>query len=563
MPENAPINPPASAELDNPLYYLENGLTVVRWVVELHGDLLTGGERARLQQFEVLPQSSQALMLRMVMRTHDEFRASSLNYPEIGQPTPQALQTLVEDGWVDPAPRLSLEALGRLLRRDELVQVVRKTLPEQDVKRSTSKASLLALLCDHAPDDTAALHDWWPDCPEKIVALRESELFRRIRLMFFGNLHQDWTEFVVTALGYQAYEPVPLSPESRAFQTRDEVDMYLALHDSRQKLEGETDLERLWQTIPQSPIDNTWLNHRRCRLLHALGHLAERQGDIPLALQCYRSAWLSESRVRYFRAQEKHGDLDKLWNEVNDVFDHATSALEKESLQRIRTRVAKRTNHKTPTQAKKLAIPTFKLPITPDASSGVEHLVAAALSDTESHCHYVENLLFNGLLGLLCWPAIYKPVPGAFFHPFQSGPADLFHQEFVSRRKAEIEECLNALTTGEYRERIWQCWQSRQGISCPLVAWPVLTETLLSEALTCIPATDLHTIFTRQLSDLSSFRRGLPDLVRFWPDGKRYELIEVKAPGDRLQDHQRHWIAFFQENNIPATVCHVTWSQGR
>jgi len=27
--------------------------------------------------------------------------------------------------------------------------------------------------------------------------------------------------------------------------------------------------------------------------------------------------------------------------------------------------------------------------------------------------------------GLLCWPAIFAPVAGAFFHDYQTGPADL------------------------------------------------------------------------------------------------------------------------------------------
>ncbi len=32
--------------MTHPLYYLENGLTVIRWVRELHGDLLLGEEAA-------------------------------------------------------------------------------------------------------------------------------------------------------------------------------------------------------------------------------------------------------------------------------------------------------------------------------------------------------------------------------------------------------------------------------------------------------------------------------------------------------------------------------------
>ncbi|PJI51655.1 nuclease, partial [Methylobacterium radiotolerans] len=60
--------------------------------------------------------------------------------------------------------------------------------------------------------------------------------------------------------------------------------------------------------------------------------------------------------------------------------------------------------------------------------------------------HYVENALINSLFGLLCWPAVFAPLPGAFFHPFQRGPADLEAPDFHARRQAQFEACLPSLT---------------------------------------------------------------------------------------------------------------------
>ena len=58
-------------------------------------------------------------------------------------------------------------------------------------------------------------------------------------------------------------------------------------------------------------------------------------------------------------------------------------------------------------------------------------------------------------------------------------------------------------------------------------------------------------------------RTGFPDLVRFWPDraegAGRYELVEVKAPGDKLQDNQIRWLDYCAAHGIPARVCHVQW----
>ena len=36
----------------------------------------------------------------------------------------------------------------------------------------------------------------------------------------------------------------------------------------------------------------------------------------------------------------------------------------------------------------------------------------------------VENTLVNALFRLLCRPAVFAPLPGAFFHPFQNGPGN-------------------------------------------------------------------------------------------------------------------------------------------
>jgi hypothetical protein len=38
-------------------------------------------------------------------------------------------------------------------------------------------------------------------------------------------------------------------------------------------------------------------------------------------------------------------------------------------------------------------------------------------------------------------------------------------------------------------------------------------------------------------------------------------MIEVKGPGDRLQDNQRHWLDYCHSVDIPVTVCHVRWAQ--
>jgi VRR-NUC domain len=36
-------------------------------------------------------------------------------------------------------------------------------------------------------------------------------------------------------------------------------------------------------------------------------------------------------------------------------------------------------------------------------------------------------------------------------------------------------------------------------------------------------------------------------------------MIEVKGPGDRIQDNQQRWLDYFTKHKIPAEVYYVSW----
>jgi len=61
------------------------------------------------------------------------------------------------------------------------------------------------------------------------------------------------------------------------------------------------------------------------------------------------------------------------------------------------------------------------------------------------------------------------------------------------------------------------------------------------------------------LRDVPANCAGFPDLIQFWPREKRYRMIEVKGPGDRLQDNQLRWLRFFSTHGMPVSVCYVQW----
>src|SRR5690554_692455 len=122
---------PQTANLEDPLYYLSNMDTIVSWVADHHSDLLTDRERNRLAAYKGLATGSRALLTRMVMRTGELFRADKLLYPELPVPEAEALKLLVQEGWLNSAPELSLDDLFRLFTLAELRPVFGGWLQQQ------------------------------------------------------------------------------------------------------------------------------------------------------------------------------------------------------------------------------------------------------------------------------------------------------------------------------------------------------------------------------------------------------------------------------------------------
>ena len=111
-----------------------------------------------------------------------------------------------------------------------------------------------------------------------------------------------------------------------------------------------------------------------------------------------------------------------------------------------------------------------------------------------------------------------------------------------------------------YRETILRHLREKDGVQSPFVFWGLLTPELVATALDCLPAAHLKLWFERLLRDVRGNRSGLPDLIRFWPAERRYELIEVKGPGDRLQDNQIRWLAYCVQHGMPVRVLDVRWA---
>ena len=542
--------------LDDPFYYLNNFRQVLDWLELRYADVMSEAEHAFIRDFNALPRASQGLLVRMVMRKGIHFRAGKLTYAEIGD-IAAAAQPLLARGWLDEQAPLAIAELFDVLLKAEILQAFGDFIDRPKGR----KDEWLPLLAEQF-DTPRTLRDWAPSLNGRLFSLTIMDLCDRLRLMFFGNLYQDWSEFVLADLGIFTYEKVEFCADSRGLRSRADVDACLFLHNCQLRFEAGEPLETIFEQVSALHFDNPWLQRRRGKVLFQIGQYCERITEFALALSIYRDCAYPGARLRMIRVLERSAEY-ALALELALLAEQAPeSAAEQQGLQRIMPRLRRKLGG--PPLKRATAKPVERLDLhlpRNDPALSVEFYVQAHLHDDEGPVHYVENSLINSLFGLLCWPAIFAPLPGAFFHPFQRGPVDLLNEDFQQRRTELFQACFAELDDGRYADTIRQRFVDKWGVQSPFVFWGALNEDLLEQALACLPAEHLKHWFNRLLLDIKANRAGMPDLIQFWPQHKTYRMIEVKGPGDRLQDNQLRWLEFCHQHQMPVAVCYVQWAE--
>ncbi|MBN8429424.1 VRR-NUC domain-containing protein [Microbulbifer salipaludis] len=542
-------------------YYLSNFHALVDFVVARYEALLSDDERQFYRQFRALATDSQRLYVRLLSRKGVPssagalFRQHKLAYGEISD-LPAAVEELVISGLLQRNPSLALDEILPLFTKHELLA----SSPEPLAKTLKRPAVEQALLAQQAAPIQDAL-----TVDEPLLAVQAAAHFETFKLLFFGNLNQDLTDYVLRDLGLFRYERYPLEREQLPFKSRAQIEQHLRYYDCLAEAEGAlaADAAAINALAAQLPvgIDGDRTLHRRLdRLRLTLARQLERFEALDDADALYRLCSRPPARERRARIALARGEAAAALALCAEILANPLNEAERAFARNFGHRTAKKTGdgdtwppprrHKPPTD-------TIALP--PNGAR-VELLAAEHLArPPDDHCFYVENTLFNGVLGLAIWDILFAPVPGAFFNPFQVAPSDFRTPDFYPQRSAAFEGRLAELARGNLSRWVWQHFHEKHGIANPLVAWEALPESLLTLALERIPTQHWLALFRRLLGDISHHRNGLPDLIRF-PAAGSYELVEVKGPGDRLQQNQQRWLAYFATHQIPHRVLHVEWA---
>lgn len=540
-------------------YYLTNFQFLVDWVVQRYADLLNEDEREFVSRFQQLERDSQCLLVRLSSRKGPLFRRSKLRYAEIDSIDEAALK-LIQAGLLSNNQPLSLSELCDSLTKGELLQLFKAHINNGKHLR---KEEIVADLIQQFPAPKL-WREWTENQLGDAYYLDNRSIISNLLLLFFGNTYQDLTEFVLQDLGLYRYENYVIDQQHRIFKSRSEIEQYQLLMTLREQLERAATLEDLIHitTLLPTTATSNKLERRRARLCNQLAYQLERANEQSLALKLYTQNEIPPARERRIRLLEKQGELSAAWVLLQEIQANPFNEEELQIARRMTPRLAKKLGE-PPIQK---TLPTIiekylELGAAYDGEGNrfsVEEAARQFLHTDNAPCFYVENILLTGLFGLWLWPEMFRGIEGAFANPFQIAPLDMYQEDFA-RNRPGLQQLWDLFDQDNHHQHIFSVWDDKYGIANALVNWSILDRELIAMALDCIPKAHLKRIFERLLFDLKSNRSGLPDLIQFYPAEKTYCMIEIKGPGDRIQDNQERWLKYFSLHGIPAEVCYVRW----
>ena len=540
-------------------YYLDNVLTLFRHVSGLYADILDDDTLAFLHDFEALDDDARKLGIRLLNRRHDRFRLGKLDYAEIGD-LEAAVEALRAAGFIEVDGELDAPDLMSLYTRAELLSCAADDAGLRKLRRAELETELLER------DDA----DYFRRlrAGDRIIELLRVDEYLICQMLFFGNLNQSMTDFVLRDLGLYRYETYTIDVGHRPYRDALEIRQHWLLYQLEILFDMDPGddpalLAEIARLIPDD-IDPQAPAYRRSeRLRYEIARQYERLDECETALELYRQCRLPPSRERIARIRDRLGEQRAALDQCLCIAEDPLDESELQFAYGFAARLARRHGLELPPSLDAAAgkhrpeIVDLEL----EFEDSVELAVAGyldGLADDE-RCYYLENSLFNGVLGLLIWDAVFAPLPGAFYNPFQHRPSDFYAHDFCDRRRELLDDIWHSIgDNADIRHIVAARWQDKHGIMNPLVNWQALDLDIIELALERIDYRHWRAVFARILADLRNNRAGFPDLLHF-PAAGGYCLVEVKGPGDSLQKNQQRWMQYFRQHDIPHRLARVTW----
>ena len=516
-------------------FYREHLLELVRWVDDWAPNLCPEDLQAYAQDFYRLSPAAQRLWARLLLRKGPRFMVADLAYEECGAPEGPVLELLL-GGFLAlesaVAERLALLPRSALLALFEALALPRP----KDQRRGALEAALTA----EAP---ALLQG--QVLPLTVRRLR-GRATQRLYFAYFGETEGDLSTLVVSALQRRRFARVP---EGAPWPSRQAFEAALALHEAA---------DTTWDRTLADPEAGPW----RRRLFTALAFPGLRPRD---EARRGRGLWRLARRAR---AAGEEGFALRILGALPKGVEtlaclrwlHGQNAREQEAwllaggdgeARRLLSRYQFAQGRCRP--APKVATEKARLALPPGRQLGRVEGAALRHLGAFRGWHW-ENRFPAWVLYLSAADVIFAPSSGAFTHPQQTAPHDLFTEDFYPARAEVLEARCAALASGAFGLGAAQgLWHRFGGYANALVPGR-LPSSALWLAMGALAQTPERwaALVAWLLRVPARCRRGFPDLTLLCAGGD-LRFVEVKGPGDQLRPEQREWLTQLPRWGFSAT----------
>jgi len=275
--------------------------------------LLKGSLVKRLKS---LSQDAQRLYVRLSGRRGPLFRVDKLVYPEILN-LDLAIDDLLGIGLFEEANNAqALDLLALLTKQDLLLH-----FDGLDKKRTRGDLLELILSENNALEIRQCLKF-------RIVAPMDLADLCVYKLLFFGNLHQDFSEFVLRDLGISPFENYSMEASARYFDSREmllrTLDVYAleaACYDVLELADAGLLIAFSDEYLAKLKADEPRIKRRISKLQNRVARELERHEEALFALKIYELSGSSPSRERQARIHAKLKNISKAMRLCQNIYE--------------------------------------------------------------------------------------------------------------------------------------------------------------------------------------------------------------------------------------------------
>lgn len=525
-------------------YYHRNFCEIIDSIETELSHLLDKQSLSFLREFRNLTFPAQCAYVRMCGRKGHIFNIEKFDYPEIEE-IEQKFEILNSEGFVTNVGSKDFKDYLQSLTKPELTRLLSDQLCETAYKKSWKKDKLVNIAVNEIDFNDVTI--------EKNVWVQA----RRAPLEYLLFLHSGQVENNLQNLTLRDLGLIKASKSDSQYGAQFECEssaksawFYAAgLRDFRH--ENQSKLNALIGTLASWPEPLCAISvGNRDKLLHKIGGLYERKGDIKKALAAYSRSDTSLCNERVVRLRYKMGEKDWAKTRLEDMIENPSSDDEHAFAQDFYARKYKKKRTSTVTDILRSA---ETLQLDEAFRNQPERAAMQHFHNGGLPCFRTENIPWHNLFGLLFWDILYGDTPT------RGLPKTLKSCQFYDQNKGAIERKLEDLDTPHLvMIQLLKTLTQNFGAYQSIIHWRSRSLDRLQALIETSPKGAIAYVLRLMAKDWQSTKDGFPDLMVIENDVCRF--VEIKATGDVLRRNQLTRLRQLRSAGFVAEILQVSWA---